>query len=476
MRKMAVNFEKKIREWDGFGVNYVETAQTPDYQEKPQDYGGFSILSESSREKILNMIFGEDGLQPSIIKMFLDPFHQREEDKNLGSLLIASENYDHESTTKHMMYFVEKALEITREREKDLTILTTLYSPPGWMTKQKFVRGRDLDPKCKNECAKYITAWAKYLKEVKKMPVKYVSLHNEGEAYYRWSEDGNSPNWEEGHDYNLFWSPEQVVEFLKVMRIVLDANGLSDVLITPGETTNWYRFSEWGYAPAIGDDKEALKSLGLITSHGFINFQENSKYFGDYRSVGIDILRTKKGKIPAWTTSLSWGKMDVLFVNQIRNHIYSTKVNAIIPWAVIQWEGKWYKGDPNPGTAFKVFDDGTFEVTKGYYLFKHVCSAGQAGMSVANVISNVWNIGLIGFSSNGTKNPDSFVVMNISDDYVEGKIEITGSKYGFFNAFVTTDEKNFENIGKFELSEDKISYRVPPKSVTTFFGCEQVDL
>jgi hypothetical protein len=42
-----VRFNKKLQVWDGFGVNYVEAAQMRDYRKRPQDYGGFSTLSEA---------------------------------------------------------------------------------------------------------------------------------------------------------------------------------------------------------------------------------------------------------------------------------------------------------------------------------------------------------------------------------------------------------------------------------------------
>ena len=46
MRRTGVDFSKRIRDWDGFGVNYVEAAQTRDYRADPQEYGGFSLLIE----------------------------------------------------------------------------------------------------------------------------------------------------------------------------------------------------------------------------------------------------------------------------------------------------------------------------------------------------------------------------------------------------------------------------------------------
>jgi len=50
---VTVDFSQKLRIWDGFGFNYVETAQTIDYATNPTDYGGFSIMNEQSRNEII---------------------------------------------------------------------------------------------------------------------------------------------------------------------------------------------------------------------------------------------------------------------------------------------------------------------------------------------------------------------------------------------------------------------------------------
>ena len=134
--RAEVDFSKKLREWDGFGVNYVEVPQTLNYEKDPHEYGGFSLLDEEERQEIIDLIFGKEGLKPGIVKMFLDPWHQ----KNPGG------DFDHKSTTKWMRYFVREGLKKTFERDDELVVFTTLYGPPPWATKQKFLRGRDLDP------------------------------------------------------------------------------------------------------------------------------------------------------------------------------------------------------------------------------------------------------------------------------------------------------------------------------------------
>jgi len=65
-------------------------------------------------------------------------------------------------------------------------------APPGFMTKQKADRGRDLDPAFKNELAMYMINWIIFLKEEEKLPVKYLSVNNEGEDWHKWTSDGLS--------------------------------------------------------------------------------------------------------------------------------------------------------------------------------------------------------------------------------------------------------------------------------------------
>lgn len=468
MIKAKVDFSKKLRVWDGFGVNYVETCQTPDYAANPQDYGGFSTLSPEKRNEILDLIFSGDGLKPGVVKMFFDPFHQTEENRNKPAIGDIDQSlYDHRTSSRWTRYFAAEGQKRTRADGRELQIVTTLYGPPGWMTRQKFVRGRDLDPECKLELAKYYVSWVKYLREEEGLPVRYISLHNEGEDYVRWPEDGSSPNWEHGHDYNLYWPVEQVVEFIKLVRDVLDAQGMKEVGVSPGETTNWFRFAEWGYADAIADDAEALEKLGLITSHGFIGTWQ--RWFGDTRSTGIDLLREKKPGLHSWTTSISWSKMDVHYLNEFRHNIYAAKVNALIPWACIQWSSRWAKGDPNPGTAFRINGDGSYTVEPGYYYYKQLCRAGQPGMSVAGVACNDTELNFLAFSGNDTGNPDAFVVLNTSQEDKTVDIRITGCDADTYKVYRTSVSERYTSLGEFKSMEGIVTYTAPAGSATTFY-------
>ena len=41
---LTVDNSKKLRDGDGFGVNYVKASQSRDYDKDPEEYGGFSLL------------------------------------------------------------------------------------------------------------------------------------------------------------------------------------------------------------------------------------------------------------------------------------------------------------------------------------------------------------------------------------------------------------------------------------------------
>lgn len=155
-------------------------------------------------------------------------------------------------------------------------------------------------------------------------------------------------------------------------------------------------------------------------------------------------------------------------MDEIRNNIYATKVNAIIPWACVQRPGKWVGGDPNPGTAFRVYDDGHYEILPGYYFFKQVCRVGQPGMAVASTVSNDSEIGLIAFAANGTAHADAFVVLNMADHPVPLDIDVLGTGATTFAAHRTSPNERYLALGEYALRNGNLLYEAPAGSVTTF--------
>ncbi len=243
-----------------------------------------------------------------------------------------------------------------------------------------------------------------------------------------------------------------------------------------GNATNWYRFGTWGYVEAFLQDQVALNSLGLITSHGFYS-GNYGRWFGEHKSAGIDRLRAERPELHAWVTSTSWSKMDAFNIKEMHGNIYTAKVNAIIPWAGIQRPPHWVGGDPNPGSAFTVSEEGEYKVRPGYYFYKQITRAGQPGMKVAEATAMDSETAVIAFASNGTKNPDAFIVTNINKKFQRIAVTVLGTKAKSFEAYRTTkspgsgldeiDEK-YVSLGEYPVKDGMIVFDSPAGSVTTF--------
>jgi hypothetical protein len=110
------------------GVNHVETGQTRDSDEWPQDYGGFSTVTEKQRQDIVVLVLGEDGLKPGIVKTFIDLFHERM-DKGANAsdepMKVGSSRYTHERTRKWVRYFVREGSRRTGGRRMERRTKTT---------------------------------------------------------------------------------------------------------------------------------------------------------------------------------------------------------------------------------------------------------------------------------------------------------------------------------------------------------------
>lgn len=465
---VSVDFSKKLQDWDGFGINYVQATHTTDYKSNPQDNGGFCFLNERQRSEIAELIFGDDGLRPGLVKMFLDPLHQTER----GGA------FDHETSTTYMREFVKKGVSLSAARGDKLSVITTLFSPPGYTTKQGFIRGRDLDPARKQDVANYMIDWVKFLRNEEKIPVDYLSVHNEGEDWQRWPADGSEAYFDVGHDYNMFWPKEQVVDFLTFMRPMLDKAGFKDVGLTPGETTYWSKFYTTGYANAIFENKQAYKNLSLITSHGFYAPDLEDRWFGGPTNHGAELLKSERPELHVWNTSMyfKWG---ISFLKEIHMQIYQSRVNGIIPWAFTKYPGTYDK-TPKP---IDIKADGTYSVTPVYYLYKQIARAGQPGMAVVQTFSMDTEVVVFGFSGNNTKHPDAITIANNHDYPWKISVDIKGERSRTFRAYRSNMRGNnmkpinpnivwerFDDMGSYSIEDGRLLIELPAKSVVTLFS------
>lgn len=436
MLRAHVDFSKKLRDWDGFGICLIDKATSD-----PLEY--FTL--DNTHQKILETFFGNDGLRMGIVKLFIDPFHldycqhDGEED-----FITDFSQYHFNSSPLFHSELCKRITDIVRKWGGSLKIMLTSLCPPAWMTKQKELSARDLDPNKRAEYSRYIVAWVKYLSIELNLPVLCISLHSRGEMWGLWDDSGNSLH---SDVLNLYWSPEMVVDFIKLLRKQLDRNGLHHIGITPGETNSWANFYEWGYAEFIKEDPVALSAIGLLTSNSLLSGKNI-----DFCSAGIDLIRDKRPDIHAWVSSDGLCNLHSESISSLYKLIYRTKVNGIIV-----------------NSSIRNNESITLENEKTAFL-KPLCKAGQPGMAVCQVACNSLSMYLIGFSSNSTRNPDSFVLINKDNLGWSVPIEIRGSASGKFSVYRSSVSENFIRLGDVMVKEGKITYYAPDNSVSVFFA------
>lgn len=495
---VRVAFDQPLRPWDGFGVNYVQAAQTPDPVATPQDFGGASLLTDAQRREVIDLVFGADGLQPDLLKMWILPFHEREND-NADPEVTDATKFDVAGPTEWMRWFAREGQAATRARGRSLEILATLYGPPGWMTRQRTLRGRDFDPAMDLELAEYLAAYARAMQRDEGLAVRWVSLHNEGEHAIRYAEAGEGAGRLAGHDYNMLWTPAQVVRVLCATRTYFDRHGLTGVGLTPGETTYWTWFRP--IAAAITEDRCASQSLGLVTSHGFdAGIDPKADWYAPMWTHAdpqpIAWLRASRPDLHAWVTSARWGadlpsagqtvpRMGFDFFESVRRHVYQAGVNGYIPWAAIQRWSQWTTDGavPNKGTAILVRDDGTYEVQRGYHLYRHLTRAGRAGMQVATVSTDDPWIAAFAFARGGSASPASMVLANASWYAVPVRVEVSGTTAGVFTGRRTVTDllparhwvgerpsvETWAPLRDVPVVDGRLTLTLPPMSVVTLW-------
>lgn len=476
--QIAIDFGITIRTWDGFGVNYIEGGHTADPEREYEDYGGFSRLSESQRQQVMDLLYGplhgdpaDVGLGLALHKIFLDPHHQAAPD---GAFVGPSKS------TEMSRYFLLEAAKRLKARGRTLDVLTTYYGVPAWATTTGRFHWRDVAPERYEPLAAYMAKWIVYLRRdllgaefANTVRVRAAAVTNEGEFPERWNEDG-SPK--PATDYNAYWPPAALAKFLPILKAALERHGVGDIKIMPTETAGWdylgiTRGGERIASTLLGD-AAARASIGIVGGHSF-------GPSGAPGAHAVGLFRGALGEhLQAWTTSHDWKTGDLVFAESTRRQLYEVGATGVITWAVTKRVAAWefYTNRPaNRQCAVLVNDDGTMTIQSGFYYYNQATRAGQPGMAVAAVDERRGGgVRAMGFARNGTAHPDAFVLINPGAGEVRLEVALTGTEATVFEGFRTVGDGRREGaapIGAIPLgAQQTIRYTAPAQSVTTFIA------
>ena len=133
-----------------------------------------------------------------------------------------------------MRWLAKEGHKLAVEQGSTLQVLAGVYGPAPWQTKQRIVRGRDLDPGEVDEFLEYAASWAKYLVQAEGLTVRAVSLGNECNEHGRWPLNGTTSG-KPSSDYDYWLSATANNDLIVRMRHMLDVQGLGEIAVAPGE-------------------------------------------------------------------------------------------------------------------------------------------------------------------------------------------------------------------------------------------------
>ena len=100
-------------------------------------------------------------------------------------------------------------------------------------------------------------------------------------------------------------------------------------------------------------------------------------------------------------------------------------------------------------------------------------------MKVAEATAMDSETAIIAFASNGTENPDAFIVTNIHKSQQKIAVRVQGTAANSFEGYRTTKkpgsglddiQEKYVYLGIFEIREGMLVFEVPAGSVTTFYA------
>ena len=203
---IRLNPEEKFQTITGFGGSFTESTAFL-----------LDSLSPTSRERILQAYFGEDGARYSLTRTHINSCDFSLSNYSYAPVAddVKLEYFSLVEDMDDLIPLIKEAMAISKDGFK---IIASPWTAPPWMKDNKDWRGGHLLPQ-------YYDTWAlffsKYLEAYQQEGIDIAMLTVENEPL------GNNNNWESMH-----FSPEEMVDFVKHhMGPQLEADGFGDVKI-----------------------------------------------------------------------------------------------------------------------------------------------------------------------------------------------------------------------------------------------------
>lgn len=460
---------------DGWGTSLIWWAsQVGGYTQEGDD-------GRQVREQIMEMIFGEQGLNYNIARYNVGGGENPDCEYNKGSEThmqigrdmegfkkTADGEYDWNSDQNQRW-----ALDWVLKNVDEPIVEYFSNSPPWWMTQSGCASGKNADrPSWSNlqwgkeaEFAKYFVDVLEHLIKVDKVQIDYINPFNESTSVW-WTAGGS----QEG----CYFSDEERQNVLKEIIKLVDERGL-DVEITATDCTG----AQAAYDAYNYFSQDVKDDITKLNYHLYEN--------GDENNVHSKVKRlANETNQKVWMSEMGYDYKDHLdevpmttafrHSEQIRDMLKVGKVNAYVLWQVVE-ELTWQMGTTSnygpikvafygredfPELANQGLYKGSIEIDKQYYILGQYSKYIKQGYSIVDI-----NDGM----AVAAVSPDGSEVVIVRENSTDSSVNLTYNLegYGIDSAEVIfTDRTNNWTKKQISASGSGFSYTVTPNSVTTF--------
>jgi glucuronoarabinoxylan endo-1,4-beta-xylanase len=235
-------------------------------------------LSPKDRERLYDLVFGEDGLRLNIIRIHISPNAQP---FSTGAALRGQGlryDWEHDANTQNVYQAIAPALKHSR-----VMLYAVPFTPPRrWKSNKQPTWGGSLLRENYRDYAEYLADFVAYYQKVRSLTIDILSLQNEPDVAIWWD--------------SCRWKGSELNDFLEEIASVFRRQRLSTKFML-SEGSTWDQ--AWMHvAPALAD-AQSRPLLGILASHSYGD--------DDLVDEGRDLFRAAatQHEIPVWMSEMS---------------------------------------------------------------------------------------------------------------------------------------------------------------------------
>lgn len=459
-KNVVIEWNEEGQELDGFGIAEADCAA--------------DIFTHPKRKEVMDLLFGKDGLNISILRGEIFPHYWMKEgdtsfDTDVRTDMPLGDPYFQQAEANELKR--RGQLWVTQQAKQlyhvDKLFFST-WSPPAWMKQDGYITEDNFAShgSLKKE---YYQMFADYL-------VQFVQAYKEAGMDIYAISPVNEPNYEANWN-SCKWSPEQLADFIaNYMGPTFEKQAVNPQIIF-GELAQWSTLvlgtfnvvSAKKYAENVMEaNPDVLKYADIAAGHGY----NIPRIPYEFPIVPYDKAVDQGLKV--WLTEISSaldnydGSMDnaIHWAEVFHKYLTNAHVNAVC-W----WTGARYT-DTNESLI--KLEQGNFQIPKRFYTYGNYTryvKVGSKQIRTDKPISTTGKLLLTAFKNN---QESVMVAVNKSKEPITTTIQVKGGRpIGELKAYITDAEQNWKESTITKDESNMYPITVPAMSVVTYVGSVQ---